>query len=44
MNFKYGYSQYPDQPTLPREVRERDYFFIGSFSAYGAFVALGLGA
>jgi hypothetical protein len=44
MNFKYGFSQYPDQPSLPREVRERDYFFIGSFSVFGAFVALGLGA
>ena len=44
MNFKYGFSQYPDQASLPREVRERDYFFMGSFSAYGVFVALGLGA
>jgi hypothetical protein len=44
MNFKYGFSQYPDQPSLPREVRERDYFFIGSFAVYGAFVACGLGA
>ena len=44
MNFKYGYSQYPNQPSLPREVRERDYFFIGSFAVYGAFVACGLGA
>jgi hypothetical protein len=44
MNFKYGYSQYPEKPDLPREVRERDYFFLGSFSAYGVFVALGLGA
>ena len=44
MNFKYGYSQYPDQPSLAREVRERDYFFMGSFSAFGVFVALGLGA
>ena len=43
MNFKYGFSQYPDQPDLPREVRERDYFFMGSFSAFGLFVALGLG-
>ncbi len=33
-----------DPESLPREVRERDYFFIGSFSAFGAFVALGLGA
>jgi hypothetical protein len=44
MNFKYGYSQYPDQPSLAREVRERDYFFMGSFSAFGVFIALGLGA
>ena len=44
MNFKYGYSQYPDQTSLAREVRERDYFFIGSFAVFGAFVACGLGA
>ena len=44
MNFRYGFSQYPDQASLPREVRERDYFFMGSFSAFGVFVALGLGA
>ncbi len=44
MNFKYGFSQYPDQPSLAREVRQRDYFFMGSFSAFGVFVALGLGA
>lgn len=44
MNFKYGFSQYPDQPSLPREVRERDYFFIGSFAVFGAFVACGFGA
>src|SRR3954471_1059143 len=43
MNFKYGFSQYPGEPALPREVRERDYFFVGSFAVYGAFVALGLG-
>jgi transmembrane protein TMEM260 (protein O-mannosyltransferase) len=44
MNFKYGFSQYPGEPGLPREVRERDYFFVGSFAIYGAFVALGFGA
>jgi hypothetical protein len=43
MNFKYGFSQYPSQPDLPREVRERDYFFVGFFTVYGTFVALGLG-
>lgn len=41
LNFKYGYSQYPGQ-TLIREVRERDYFFIVSFSAWGVWVAMGL--
>jgi hypothetical protein len=44
MNFKYGFSQYPGEPSLPREVRERDYFFIGSFAVFGGFVALGFGA
>src|SRR5215212_9765485 len=44
MNFKYGFSQYPDQPSLPREVRERDYFFIGFFAVFGAFIACGIGA
>ena len=44
MNFKYGYSQYLNEPSLPREVRERDYFFVGSFAVFGAFVALGFGA
>jgi hypothetical protein len=44
MNFKYGFSQYPGEDSLPREVRERDYFFIGSFAVFGAFVALGFGA
>ncbi len=43
MNFKYGFSQYPDQANLPREVRERDYFFVGSFAVFGAFIACGLG-
>jgi len=44
LNFKYGYSQHLDQPELAREVRERDYFFIGSFQMFGVLVALGLGA
>ena len=44
MNFKYGFSQYPGEPSLAREVRERDYFFVGSFAVFGAFVALGFGA
>ena len=42
MNFKYGYSQYPDRTQLAREVRERDYFFIASFAIWGLWVAMGL--
>ena len=43
LNFKYGYSIHPAQ-TLSREVRERDYFFVASFQAWGLLVALGFGA
>ncbi len=42
LNFKYGYSQYPDRPQLAREVRERDYFFIASFALWGVWVGMGL--
>ena len=42
LNFRYGFSIYPER-TLDREVRERDYFFIASFSFFGVLVALGLG-
>ena len=34
LNFKYGYSWQPDK-QIPREVRERDYFFIASFALWG---------
>jgi hypothetical protein len=44
LNFKYGYSQYPDRPTLEREVRERDYFYIASFAVWGVWVGMGLAA
>ncbi|HXE58046.1 MAG TPA: DUF2723 domain-containing protein [Gemmatimonadales bacterium] len=44
LNFKYGYSLYPELGDLPREVRERDYFFVASFAAFGVWVAVGLGA
>jgi hypothetical protein len=46
LNFKYGFS-YPTDPGLgrvAREVRERDYFFMISFSAVGLWVAVGFGA
>ena len=43
LNFKYGYSQSPSLgDTVAREVRDRDYFFIVSFSAWGVWAALGL--
>ena len=43
LNFKYGYSIHPGE-QLSREVRERDYFFVASFAAWGMVVALGFGA
>src|SRR6266550_2766964 len=43
MNFKYGWSQAPDLgDTVQREVRDRDYFYIWSYSAWGVWAALGL--
>ncbi|HEX6576688.1 MAG TPA: DUF2723 domain-containing protein, partial [Gemmatimonadaceae bacterium] len=43
MNFKYGWSQAPDLGNnVDREVRDRDYFYIWSFSAWGVWAALGL--
>ncbi len=42
LNFKYGYSQYLDRPSLEREVRERDYFYLGSFATWGVWVGMGL--
>src|SRR2546422_11342828 len=42
LNFKYGFSQYPDRAQLAREVRERDYFFIASFALWGVWVGMGL--
>jgi hypothetical protein len=43
MNFKYGSSQAPGLgDTVPREVRDRDYFYLWSFSALSVWIALGL--
>jgi hypothetical protein len=43
LNFKYGHSQSPDLgDSVPREVRDRDYFYLWSFSAWSVWVALGL--
>ncbi len=44
LNFKYGYSLYPDIPMGQHEVRERDYFYILSFQLWGIYAGLGLAA
>ncbi len=41
LNFKLGASQDPGS-NAPHEVRDRDYFFLWSFSAWGVWAALGL--
>jgi hypothetical protein len=43
LNFKYGWSQDPGNRDAAREVRDRDYFFVWSFSAWGIWASLGLG-
>ena len=43
MNFKYGASQSPELgDNVAREVRDRDYFYLWSFSAWSVWAALGL--
>ena len=42
MNFKYGASQSPELAGVAREVRDRDYFYLWSFSAWSVWAALGL--
>ena len=43
LNFKYGASQSPELgDSVPREVRDRDYFFLWSFSPWGVWAALGM--
>jgi hypothetical protein len=41
LNFKLGASQDPTSPN-EHEVRDRDYFFLWSFSAWGVWAAIGL--
>jgi hypothetical protein len=43
LNFKYGYT-YPGVTRDMTEVRERDYFFIVSFSVWGVWAGIGLAA
>jgi hypothetical protein len=44
LNFKYGASQSPELGLRfdQREVRDRDYFFLWSYSAWGVWAGLGL--
>ena len=42
LNFKYGWSQDPDLRDVAHEVRDRDYFYIWSYSAWGVWAAIGL--
>ena len=42
MNFKYGASQDPGLAGVEREVRDRDYFYLWSFSAWSVWAALGI--
>ena len=43
LNFKYGYSQDPELgDSVAREVRDRDYFYLWSFSAWSVWAGLGL--
>ncbi len=45
LNFKYGYTTpWRDAQNSNTEVRERDYFFIVSFSIWGLWVGIGLAA
>jgi len=44
LNFKWGYSQPYTGGGLDHEVRERDYFFVASFAAWGVWVGMGLAA
>jgi hypothetical protein len=44
LNFRYGYSVPVDVGGDSREVRERDYFFIVSFSVWGVWAGIGLAA
>src|SRR5213595_455310 len=42
LTFRWGYSQPFGGPGLEHEVRERDYFFIASFAAWGVWVGVGI--
>jgi hypothetical protein len=41
LNFRAGFSQAPELTELPREVREREYFFIVSYAILGLWTGIG---
>ena len=42
LNFKFGFSLYPDVPIDFHEVRERDYFYVLGFYVWGLYAGLGI--
>jgi hypothetical protein len=43
LNFRYGWSQSPELGfSVPREPRDRDYFYLWTFSLWGVLAAVGL--
>ena len=42
LNFRHGYSLHADLDQVQREVRERDYFYIATFSYWGCLAGIGL--
>jgi len=45
LNFRYSPGQMPElADSVPREVRDRDYFFVWSFATFGLWAGLGLTA
>ena len=42
LNFRYGFSLYPDIPVDFHEVRERDYFYVLGFYVWGLYAGMGI--
>jgi hypothetical protein len=42
LNFRHGYSMYPEVPIDRHEVRERDYFYVLSFNLWGLYAGMGI--
>ena len=42
LNFKHGYSLHASLEPAQREVRERDYFYVATFSFWGCLAGMGL--